>query len=178
MEILSKTVADQDFVVVGHSMGALIGTCMAHRTDRAKGIVAIEGSFATRDAHAVTPFAGAGGRVRLIDHLRTNSRSDSPKSYRAALESVDDAAFQGLARAVVERGGVLGRTFFHLPVPKLYVVGERAGAEGLSEHDLSGASPTLDVHIVRNAGHWAHCDSPDEVADTVEHWVAKRRVLT
>jgi pimeloyl-ACP methyl ester carboxylesterase len=163
-------------VVVGHSMGGVLGVMLAERhPDLVSGLVNIDGNVSEGDC----TFSGAAaaedietfvrsGFDRLRETVRLAGATDPAHAgYWASLRLADPATFHLHSRSLLEisRSEKMPVRMTRLACPVVYVAGVPGGACGRTLELLRAAE--VDVEEVEPAGHWPFIDRPRAVAEVV-----------
>lgn len=169
-------------VVVGHSMGGVIGTFLAERhPSRVRVLINVEGNLSPDDctgsaraaAMPVEEWVDVEHR-RFLDALHAAGRDDrAHRGYFASCSFADPATFHRHAQELVEVSAkeTLAGQMARLWCPTAYVAGVPGGAGTRSHRLLAQAGvPTLDIP---DAGHWPFLDHPERVARVIADVVAR-----
>jgi len=160
-------------VVVGHSMGGVLGVLLAERyPDLVSGLVNIDGNASTGDCvyssraadEDVERFVN-GGFDRLREMVFRAGRDDPAQAgYWASLRLADPRTFHRHAGHLVEMSHTedLAGRLAALSCPNLYIAGSPGGACARSLELLRTAG--ADLAVIEPAGHWPFIDRPTEVA--------------
>ncbi len=160
-------------IVVGHSMGGVVGVLLAERAAHAVGaLVNVEGNVTMADctfsgravACALVDFE-RGGFEALRDHVHADGVHDPAlRGYHASMCFADPRTFHRHAQDLVaaSQGDSMLARLAALRVPLVYVAGVPGGAAARSLELLDAAG--LRVVRVSPAGHWPFIDQPDAVA--------------
>jgi pimeloyl-ACP methyl ester carboxylesterase len=164
-------------VVVGHSMGGVIGVHLAERHPaRVSRLVNVDGNVSLGDctysgraaAFDDAAFA-ARGFAEMVAYVDDRAIGDAAhRSYAVSIRLADPAAFLLHARELVAESepqeGLMpmpGR-LAALTVPVTYIAGAPGGACPRSRELLDAAGiPTI---AIEPAGHWPYVDQPDAFA--------------
>ena len=165
-------------IVVGHSMGGVIGTILCERHPDAVGaLVNIEGNVTRGDCTASAVAARqslddfvAGGFDTLRDTTYAEGVRDVAKrGYYAAMRFADPRSFHRHARelvAVSDDESMAARlAAIAARVPLVYVAGVPGGAAARTLAVL--AERAIATVRVEPAGHWPFIDRPDVVANAI-----------
>ncbi len=160
-------------VIVGHSMGGVIGVELAERhPDVVEQLVNVDGNVSIGDC-AFSGRAAAFELPAFLDHgfaalrdvvYQGGATSPALRGYFASMALADPRAFHLHAReliAVSEPESMAAR-LAHLPRPVTYVAGAPDGACPRSRELLAGAGvATIEI---APAGHWPFLDQADAFA--------------
>jgi pimeloyl-ACP methyl ester carboxylesterase len=169
-------------ILVGHSMGGVIGVALAERHPAAVGaFVNVEGNVTIGDctssaiaaAESLEQFVG-GGYARLCDRIYDGGATDralrgayasmrfaDPRGYHAhARELVDVSRDEAMIDRLV---AIAART------PTLYVAGVPGGAAARTLELLDAHA--IETARIEPAGHWPFIDQPDAVARAIAGWI-------
>ncbi len=160
-------------VVVGHSMGGVLGVLLAERyPDLVSGLVNIDGNVSEGDCVYSSRAAGqdldefvGDGFDRLRESILRECRDDAALAgYWASLRLADPRTFHRHARQLVEMSRVedLAGRLAALGCPNVYIAGAPGGACERSLELLHAAG--ADLAVIEPAGHWPFIDRPAEVA--------------
>jgi pimeloyl-ACP methyl ester carboxylesterase len=169
-------------VVVGHSMGGVIGVLLAERhPDLVTGLVNIDGNvspgdcvYSSRAAQVDVGDFTSGGFDRLRQDIRRQGREDPAHAgYWASLRLADPRTFHRHARDLVamSRAEDLAGRMAGLGCRSLYIAGSPGGACGRSLELLRDAD--CDVAIIEPSGHWPFLDRPSEVASVISDFTGR-----
>jgi pimeloyl-ACP methyl ester carboxylesterase len=171
-------------VLVGHSMGGVIGVLLCDRHPHAVGaFVDVEGNVSIGDctgsaiaaAQPLLEFTG-GGFDRQRDQVYADGASDRAlRGYYASMRLADPRAFHQHSRELVEasRDESMAARLVAIAakVPLVYVAGVPRGAAPRTLELLDArAIPTVRV---APAGHWPFLDQPDAVARAIADLAAR-----
>lgn len=168
------TDAGEPAIVIGHSMGGVIGQLLAERTP-IRALVDIDGNLSLGDcsfsgraaAMEEERFAG-GGFDELRDWVYQHGvDSAALRGYYASMRFADPRVFHRHARELIAYSQTedLAARLAALPMPALYVAGVPDGAAERSKELLTAAQVLW--HGVEPAGHWPFLDQPDAFAEVV-----------
>lgn len=157
-------------VVVGHSMGGVVGTLLCERLgDRVAGFVDVEGNVCEDDCifskQVADHDAGAWldhGRGAMFDDLYRKGVEDQPlRTYYASLAMGDPRLFHANAVELVEvsNARTLAARLAALTVPTLYLYGSPRGTQARSVSLLAAAG--VQAKSIAEAGHWVFLDQPE-----------------
>jgi len=165
-----------DPVLVGHSMGGVIGTLLCERhPDLLSGFVNVEGNVSLGDCvfsgRAATlgwdEFAQS-GLARLLEAVyRQGAKDVALRDYFVSMRLADPRQFHLNSRELVEASEpeTMGTRLAALSVPLHYVAGVPGGA---AERSLE----LLEAHgipwtAIEPSGHWPFVDQPDRFVEVV-----------
>lgn len=168
------TDAGEPSVIIGHSMGGVIGQLLAERAP-IRALVNVEGNLSLGDctfsgraaAMDVEAFA-AGGFDELRDWVYDRGHgSPALRGYYASMRFADPRVFHRHAQELIQYSRVetMAARDAGLPMPALYVAGTPDGICQRSK-DLLQAAGAL-WHSIEPAGHWPFLDQPDAFAEVV-----------
>jgi len=166
-DLLTVALNLTDPVIVGHSLGGLVGLMYALRyPGKVKGLVSIEGNLAPEDCfltraaarQSFPEFAGS----RHLENLKLKFATAPDKGtsrWAAGLERGSLQAFYNYSISAVDlsdNGELLG-IFCDLPIPKMFVYGSANNhLSSLTRLRQSDAS----VVEVPGSGHWPQVENP------------------
>lgn len=170
----------EPLVLVGHSMGGVIGQILAERApERFVAFVDVEGNLSEGDCvysrHAdgvpleewtETVIDGLIARVH-----REGVDDPALASYSASLRLCDPRAFHRNAVELVSLSraeGLAGR-LARLEVPSLYIFGSPGGTGARSRALLEEAG--VEVAKIEDAGHWPHVDRTEAFAEVLARFL-------
>lgn len=162
---------EEKTVVLGHSMGGVIGVMMAERhPDRVEMVIDVDGNtspgdcvFSGRAAEGTLEEFQAGGLAAMCEDIYRGGLEDPAlRDYYASIRLCDPATFHLNGGELVAQSAPedLGRRRAALEVPLVYVAGAPGGACPRSRELLDEAK--VDVKVVEPAGHWPFIDRPDD----------------
>lgn len=170
-ELLDAT-CDEPVVVVGHSMGGVIGTLLAeHSPRRVRAFVNVEGNISLDDCNYSSQAARwsedawlTDGFDEFLGHLsRDAQKSETPTSevlrrYHASARLCDPRAFHrnGVDLVAASRKEDLASRMAAIDRPRAYVYGSPRGTGSHSRDLLTAAG--IEPVDVRDAGHWPFLD--------------------
>jgi pimeloyl-ACP methyl ester carboxylesterase len=151
-------------VVVGHSMGGVIGVLLAERHPaRVSRLVDVDGNVSPGDCtYSSRADAGLAALCTFVDELGATDAAH--RGYAASLRLADPATFLLHSRELVALSapGTMAERMARLPVPVTYVAGAPGGACPRSRELLAAAGvPTI---AIEPAGHWPFVDRPEAFA--------------
>ena len=174
-------------VVVGHSLGALVGWHVALRApDRVEALVSVDGTLLPflQDAEAAARFTAditPGDMSPFIERLAPTLFTDaSPSDIRTTvLSRMAQTSPQVLAELMSDVSTTGGPPFAPavLPVPTLALEATGPGGDGSSESQLRAMFPALDYRPMLNAGHYLMLERPREVNDAIAGFLLGRGLL-
>lgn len=157
-------------VVVGHSMGGVLGTLLCERLapGRAGGFLNVEGNVSLADcgfssqvaAHSVEAIL-AGEFDRILDRLYRDGVNDRAlRTYYPSMRMCDPRAYHrnGVELVELSRAGEMAARMAALGVPALYLLGRPRGTGERSRTLLERAGVAW--RAVDDAGHWPFLDQP------------------
>jgi len=172
-------------VVIGHSMGGVIGIYLAERhPSRVRVLVNVEGNLSPDDCTGSARAAAvevdewvATEHRHFLDALFAAGRDDrAHRGYFASCSFADPATFHRHAQELVEvsEKESLADRMGKLWCPVAYLAGVPAGAGTRSHRLLSQAGvETIDIP---DSGHWPFLDHPDRVARVVSDLLVRTSV--
>lgn len=174
--------ADHPVVLVGHSMGGVIGLhlCEQHPT-RLRAFVNVEGNVSRGDCGYSGPAAAyddrawmTGGFQEAVDRIGRLGVDDAAhRSYHASVQTCEPRAFHLNSRELVEfsEAEVAATRLRRLTatVPLLYI-GGRPGGVAARSVDLLEREDVPRTWI-EPAGHWPFVDQPDQFVDAVARFL-------
>lgn len=162
--------SDADTVVIGHSMGGVIGVLLAERHPRAlRRLIDVDGNTSPGDCN----YSGKlvrDGRAALLAHVDDLAERDlAHRRYAPRLRRADPATLLRHAKELVAYSAPedLAARRAALAVPCTYVAGAPRGAcaRSIALLEASGVR-TLSI---APSGHWPFVDQPDAFAAAVAH---------
>ncbi len=155
----------QPVVVVGHSVGGIVGTMVAEQSVNVVGFVNVEGNLTEADCFFSARAADASD---IYSWLSNFSRRFEGR-YQSTLNRSNPHALQRLARDTVAAcaNDAIKDRYLALTIPTVYVHGDditeptRRVLDGLSE---------ARTHFP-GTGHWLMQDEPERFARFVSEWV-------
>lgn len=167
-------------VILGHSMGGVVGMMMAERrADLFRAFVNVEGNVSLGDctyssqaaAHTEARFVSE-EHARLLDVVYQDGNDDlAVRTYYPSLRLCDPRAFHLNGRELVElsRAETLGASYAELDLPQVYLLGSPGGTGERSRELLDEAGVT--VVAIHSAGHWPFIDQRGLFIDEVERFL-------
>lgn len=160
-------------VVVGHSMGGVLGVLMAEaHPGMVAGLVNVEGNVSPGDCTASAEAAAmdieaflAGGFDGLLRRTYSKGAADGAfRGYFASMRHCDPGSFHLHSRELVRVSGeeTMARRMASLGVPVRYVAGHPRGAAPRTLDLLREAE--VPCSLVEPSGHWPFIDRPDDFA--------------
>ncbi len=166
---------DGPAMVIGHSMGGVIGLHLAERhPDRVSALISVEGNVSPGDC-TYSGRAVRDGFAPLVAVVDEAARSDlAHRGYAARIRQVDPATLLAHAAELVAFSAAedAALRLARLPVPVLYVAGVAGGGGACSR-----SRQLLDEARVRTvelspSGHWPFVDQPDRFAALIAETVS------
>lgn len=172
-------------VVVGHSMGGVLGADLARRApDRVRAFVNVEGNVSIEDCTFSLDAAGfdlatfvESGGAALVDDIYargTGSETgrDAFRGYYASLRMADPRQLHRDSVALVRRSRAetLASETAAAEVPTRYVLGNPRGTGARSRSLLDAAS--VPWTAIEDAGHWPYLDQHDAFVDVLVSFLA------
>ena len=166
-ELLDHLEGD-DVVVVGHSMGGVIGTMVAELVPhRIRGFINVEGNISLPDCGYSSQAARysledwlEGGYHRLLDSLYQDQREDPTvlRPYCASIQMCDPRAFHRNSEELVALSTeeALADRMAALEPARIYVFGAPRGAGDQSRALLAEAG--VEMVGIPDSGHWPFLD--------------------
>lgn len=169
-----SSLAPAQVIVVGHSMGGVIGTLVCERhPERVRAFINVEGNISLEDctfsciiaAHSLDDFIARDFGLFRDDIYERGIHERALRLYHASLLMCDPRSIYLNSRELVDfsKTEELARRLGSLETPAFYVWGESGGTGEYSR----GLLGTQGVHLVsvRDAGHWPFIDQPDAFAE-------------
>jgi pimeloyl-ACP methyl ester carboxylesterase len=178
---LGRSVPERPVVLVGHSMGGVVGTmvCEAGGAEAIDAFVNVEGNVTPGDCTfsattTATPRDSFARETFPAIVARTFERGASDaalRTYWASLRLCDPRAFWRNGRELVElsAAGELAGRFAGLSLPKLYIAGAPGGAAIDSLRLLRDAD--IEPALLSPAGHWPFVDLPTDFVAVVAEFL-------
>lgn len=166
-----RDAADEPVVLVGHSMGGVVGLLLAERhPERIRGFLNVEGNVSAGDCKYSGPIAEYSvseflerGRREILDRVYRLGIEDPPhRGYYASLRFADPRTLYRNSRELVElsREEGLADRLAVLAPPCRYLYGRPRGTGSRSRELLREAG--IATLAVDGAGHWPFQDRPRE----------------
>ncbi len=171
-------------MVVGHSMGAVIGTLLCERlAGRVRGFLNVEGNLSLDDCAFSSKVADrpldeilSGELDRILDEVYRGGLDDRAlRTYYPSMRMCDPRAYHLNGGELVELSrteGLAGR-MAALDVAKLYVAGSPRGTGERSRALLDRAG--IGWRAVEDAGHWPFLDQPEAFVDEMTAFLERLR---
>jgi pimeloyl-ACP methyl ester carboxylesterase len=168
-----NTRGDPPAVVVGHSMGGVLGLLMADRHPSVvRALVNVDGNITLDDCRysgvaarwSVEDFEASGFDHQREEIYRDGLDDPAHRGYYASLRLADPRTYHRHSQDLValSAAGDLARRHTTLSMPVRYIAGEPHGASARSLEALRAAGVPL--HTIGPAGHWPFIDQPDAFA--------------
>ena len=156
-----------DFVIIGHSMGGLVGLLFAGKYgSKLEGFVDVEGNLSPEDCFLTRGIAGLSFddflNTEQLETLKLKFVSAPHRATRMWAEDLDKQvprAIYDYAVSIVNWSDNedLLTGFLSLPIPRLFVYGSaNSQLSYIPRLKLSGAG----VVEIPDSGHWPHLDNP------------------
>lgn len=177
-DLVSETVGEGRVILVGHSMGGVIGTLIAETRPRwLAGLVNVEGNLTIADCTISARVAGATDFARWYEKFadtvyREGVEKRALRHYHAGLFLVDRPTFLSASRDLVRlsTGGEIGKRYAALSVPRVYFYGtaefDEASRKLLEERGLAREG-------FEGAGHWVMGDAQDDFYRRLGDWIPR-----
>jgi pimeloyl-ACP methyl ester carboxylesterase len=176
VEVAHQVAGDDAVVLIGHSMGGTIGLLYAERHP-AKCYINLEGNLAPENCHfsreskrrTAEEFAGV-SLPAYLGKLRASGQAVLQR-YAETLAAAEPQALYDVGSSLVDYSdsGTLIERFGRLPMPKLYVHGDRnRGLTYLPALRKAG----LPVIEIADSGHFPHLDNPKALASAIAEFIA------
>jgi pimeloyl-ACP methyl ester carboxylesterase len=170
-------------VVIGHSMGGVIGTFLCeHYSDLVLSFLNVDGNISLGDCGYSRPISEqscqdflAVGYHQLIQDLTDLGKQDlAHQGYAKSMSLASPVVVYNHATELVRlsRAEGLAHRMAQLRVPNLYIAGQPGGAAERSLELLNQAG--VRVSTVEPSGHWPFIDQPESFADLVSRFLAGR----
>ena len=179
---LTRALDLSDFVIVGHSLGGLVGLLYSHQhPGKVTAFVNIEGNMSSEDCFLTRPVA----RLSFSDFLGTQHLQNLRLKFRNAPDNATRAWAEALGPQVSPRAFYdysvstvdwsdkqdLLAMFSALPVPRLFIYGSvNSHLSYLARLRQSDAV----VVEVSDSGHWPHLDNPEFFYRVVGQFLSSR----
>lgn len=174
-------------VLIGHSMGGVIGQLLLELPGPHRGLVSgfvdVEGNLSPADCTFSGPAAAqerdaflAAGYDRLLERLYREGADDRAlRSYYVSCSLCDPRAYHQHSCELVEasRREDLGNRLGALPMPRVYLHGHPRGTGARSLELLRRAG--VESVAIDDAGHWPFLDQPARFALELERFLARCR---
>jgi pimeloyl-ACP methyl ester carboxylesterase len=159
--------SDEPTVLIGHSIGGLIGTLVAELAPHnLVGLVNVEGNLTHHDTTFTRSATEAADFRKWFDNFRAGARPQ----VQAALEVADRDAYLSWAKDSMRLSGGMLERFEALTIPTMYVFGATMARETMRriEEELTDT-----VVQVPGASHWVMHDEPALFTDLVLEWTQR-----
>lgn len=162
---LLKDFRFEKLVLVGHSMGGMIGTLLlAELEEKLLGFVNMEGNFVLNDCGAsllVSKTTFEEFSRNVFPELKQSPEASERKQW---LDSTADYAFYGSSHSIVEwsQSEKLLPLFVESPVNKLFVYGEK------NRRKVAELPASIAKAEIAQAGHFMLMDNPEETLTVLE----------
>jgi pimeloyl-ACP methyl ester carboxylesterase len=170
----------EPIVLIGHSMGGVIGQCFAEKyPEMLSGFINVDGNISMSDCSfsgkaAAQPeeiFLSAGFDTLKDKIYRHGLGDESMRGYYVSLRLADARQFYRNSIDLVEfsKPETAARRMAELKMPKLYVGGVPGGVSARSQELL--ASEHVPLKLLSPSGHWPFIDQADEFAQALADWL-------
>ncbi|MDY7093068.1 MAG: alpha/beta fold hydrolase [Acidobacteriota bacterium] len=162
-------------VVLGHSMGGVVGTMLAEELPQpVAALVNVEGNisfddcgFSSRIARYLPEEFPEAPFLRLLQAVYRESQDDLQEALRTYFVSMSLCDPRQLYRHAVElvelsRAEQLAERLARLPMPQIYLLGDPRGTGAHSRSLLEAAG--IPWRAIADAGHWPFLDQPEAFA--------------
>lgn len=164
-------------VLVGHSMGGMVGTIVASQIPDLLGFINIEGPITLADCETSRAAAESEDFARWFRAFRRAVRtpgSGAPAHYGAGIVETDVPSFRAYAEDIVAlaRGVRIGKMYAALRAPHVFFYGAKPG--GIAKRALA----FLKVHGCKTEGfadaaHWPMVETPREFEKTLARTIER-----
>jgi pimeloyl-ACP methyl ester carboxylesterase len=164
---------DRQILVVGHSMGGIIGTLVASRVSEIGGLINIEGPLMLVDCFTSRSAAESRDFPRWFRGFKRAMRapgSGAPSHYADSVDEADGPSFRACAKDIVElsRRAQMGKLYAALRVPHIFFHGARPG--GMSKRSLAFLKTRrCETKEFAGAAHWPMTETPREFTKMLLH---------
>ncbi len=195
LQTLVQTLKLQNVVIVGHSLGGMLGTLWLSEMEHSNilGFINIEGNLFPDDAShsrmATEAYRNADSDFARWHHwftsvmmeelvLRDHVHSLACRRYYASLHFAQPDAFLANAEEILTRTAItsdqtvpmMAKQYANIQLPKLYLWGtesiSKATQQFLMQHEM-------EHHAFQGAGHWPMIDQPEACYGIIDRWVSK-----
>ncbi len=166
---------DEPVVVLGHSMGGVIGLMLAERhPNQVRAFFNVEGNISLEDCGFSGPIAAFDrqeflevGLQRTLEAIYRDGLKDAAlRRYFVSMCLCDPRLLHLHSEELValSRGEELASRLSALKIPQLYLRGDPRGTQSYSRSLLNGAG--VPTKRVLDAGHWPFLDQPEAFVET------------
>ena len=181
-ERLAAFLTERPTILVGHSMGGVIGQMLCERSpEQIRAFVNVEGNLSLGDctvsaraaAHSAQGFLQH-GFAQLCEEIYLDGQEDlALRTFYPSLRLCDPATYHQNSLELVElsREEKLAARFGALDLPKIYLHGSPRGTglHSLSLLQKAGGSS----RAVPDAGHWPFLDQPETFLDRLTQFLGQ-----
>jgi pimeloyl-ACP methyl ester carboxylesterase len=175
-----ETRGDGPVVVVGHSMGGVVGLRLCERFPRAvRAFFNVEGNVSSHDCGFSRKVGGhsleglvAGGLDSILEGIYHAGREDLPlRGYYASMRLCDPRLLHrnSLELVALSTEEQLAARQAALSIPHAYVLGSPRGTGAHSQALLTAAG--VPWNAIEDAGHWPFLDQSDAFLDRLVHFL-------
>ena len=161
-EQIQRRSRGRDVVLVGHSMGGMIGTLVASRMPKLRAFINVEGPLTLADLDTARKAAESKGFTRWFRDFKRDVRTPgyAPAHYAASLDEADPFSFHDCAADIVAlaRGARIAKMYASLLVPHVFFYGRSGGQSKRSVEFLrTHGCKTISF---AGAAHWPMTETP------------------
>ena len=185
LERLIGRLLPDSVVVVGHSMGGVIGTLLCERLGSSvRGFVNVEGNISLPDCgyssravkYSLDDWLAAGfDRVLEAIHHHEGESAEVRRAYGASILMCDPRAYHRNSEELVEisRSETMAPRIAALDAPAVYIHGAPRGTCKRSLELL--AKEGIEKVRIESAGHWPFLDQPDGFVEALSGFLDRLR---
>jgi len=170
-EMLSPTI-HQDMMVVGHSMGGLIGIELAMRNKHVKGLVLVSSHYTLPVHPTVLSQLAEGGFPESLFYASYNKQASKEllEQELAELSLVSQqTAFLDFDSCNAYSGGKEAFSRLEIPILALYGSSDRLLPRTAME-DAMAANPRVSTRVVQDSSHYIMLEQPGEFVRALLHF--------
>ena len=169
-------------VVVGHSMGGVVGLFLAEREPQLlRGLINVDGNISSGDCgysgpisrQTLSEFLNRGYQELLRSLQERGAEDHAHRGYFTSMRLAQPEGVYAHSQELVEwsTGENLARRMAKLKVPSVYIAGAPGGAAERSLELLHQAG--VETRLIGPSGHWPFIDQPEQFTEEVRSWVSR-----
>ncbi|MEM9101786.1 MAG: alpha/beta hydrolase [Pseudomonadota bacterium] len=182
-DFIQDTYLPKPIIIIGHSMGGVIGTLLSAMCDDIDGFVNIEGNLTIEDCqfssrasvYSKSEFITRGYKELSASIFELAFANESFKNYFVSLSICDPSSYYQHSQELIDisaRESLLGM-LEKLPIPTIYFAGI---PQGISDRSLVLLKDTsIDVVKITLSGHWPFQENPKLFISQLKKFMGKNQ---